>query len=47
MAEPAVTLMKSRRRIRALKAPLILPDYIRNLRPAKRGLGVKLHSSNL
>jgi hypothetical protein len=41
MAEPATTLMKSRRRIIAprLRSTPILADYNRNLRPAKWGSG--------
>jgi hypothetical protein len=45
LAEPATTLMKSRRRITAPKAQEhadILADYIRDLRPAKWGSTVIL-----
>jgi hypothetical protein len=48
MAEPATTLMKSRRRIAAprLRSTPIPDDYIRDLRAAKWGLGVGLHGGN-
>jgi hypothetical protein len=50
MAEPATTLMKSRRRIASpQKAPdhaNCMHDYSRDLRPAKWGSGVSLHGSN-
>ena len=49
-AEPTTTLMKSRRRIAHPKAwttPIFKVDYSRDLRPAKWGLGVSLHGSNL
>jgi len=47
-ADPATTLMKSRRRITTPKGqePPVAADYSRDLRPAKWGQGVSLHGSN-
>src|SRR5262249_48765861 len=48
LAEPATTLMKSRRRMapQGLRSTPIPADYSRDLQPAKWGLGVRLHGSN-
>jgi hypothetical protein len=50
VADPAITLMKSRRRIAFSKAQdradLRCCDYTRDLRRAKWGLGIKLHGNN-
>src|SRR5262249_19288180 len=49
MAEPATTLMKSRRRITApkVRSTPILADYIRDLRPAKWGSMINLRCKHL
>ena len=49
MVETVMPLMKSRRRIAFLKAQdhaNNVPDYSRDLRPAKWGSGVSLHGNN-
>src|SRR6516225_3522804 len=49
VADPAIALMKSRRRIAFLKAydhANCIDDYSRDLRLAKWGSGIKLHSRN-
>jgi hypothetical protein len=49
MVEPAIPLMKSRRRIASLKGlghANRIDDYSRDLLPAVWGSGVSLHGSN-
>src|SRR5262249_20832829 len=48
-ADPAIPLMKSRRRIASLMArdhASCIDDYSRDLRPAKRGLTINLRCKN-